>query len=271
MTETFSDTASDLPPITELSKSQRRVLGVLVEKGFTTPEYYPLTLKALTAGCNQKSNRNPVTSYSEDAVADALDELHELRVAAVVHTGGGRTERFRHYARKRFTMTEPQLAIMIELLLRGRQTLGELRTRASRMVAIESLDDLRQELRGLQQMNLVQASGQIERRGVEVDHNLYQPSEGKTIAAGGSTETSSAAADRGAPRSQSAASAPPPAATGASSGNSADLASRLLALEASSQDLRGENQKLREDIDSLQSELEKLADSFDDLRRELGG
>src|SRR5688572_14511906 len=126
------------PPIKELSRPQRRVLGTLVEKGLTTPEYYPLTLKALTTGCNQKNNRDPVSSYSEDEVAEVLDQLREMGLAAVVHTESGRTERFRHYLRKRFALSEPQVAILTELLLRGPQQLGELRTRASRMVSIDS-------------------------------------------------------------------------------------------------------------------------------------
>src|SRR5579862_10011778 len=110
----------DAPPITELSKSQRRVLGTLLEKAFTTPEAYPLTIKALTTGCNQKSNRHPMTEYSEDDVLEVLDELRQSGLVAVVHTETGRTERFRHYVRKRFTWSEPQLAVMTELLLRGR-------------------------------------------------------------------------------------------------------------------------------------------------------
>ncbi len=172
------------PPITELSKGQRRVLGTLLEKAYTTPEGYPLTLKSLTAGCNQKSNRHPMTDYSEDDVLEFIDQLREMGLVAVVHTESGRTERYRHYMRKRFTLTEPQLAILTELLLRGRQSVGDLRARASRMVAIESLDDLRKALRGLASQNYLQASGSLDRRGVEVDHNFYQAGENKRIAPG---------------------------------------------------------------------------------------
>ena len=172
----------DAPPITELSKGQRRVLGTLLEKAFTTPEVYPLTVKALTAGCNQKSNRHPLTEYSEDDVLEALDQLRQLGLAAVVHTETGRTERFRHYMRKRFTLSEPQLAVLTELLLRGRQSIGDLRARASRMVPIESLDELRVALRGLMEQKYVQANAALERRGVEVDHNFYAASENKKLA-----------------------------------------------------------------------------------------
>ena len=173
------------PPITELSKGQRRVLGTLLEKAYTTPEGYPLTLKSLTTGCNQKSNRHPMTDYSEDDVLEFIDQLREMGLVAVIHTESGRTERYRHYMRKRFTLTEPQLAVLTELLLRGRQSVGDLRSRASRMVAIESLDDLREALRGLTAQKYLQANGSLDRRGVEVDHNFYQPAENKRLAMGG--------------------------------------------------------------------------------------
>jgi uncharacterized protein YceH (UPF0502 family) len=127
------DDDSEKITLTTLSRPQRRVLGTLVEKGLTTPDQYPLTLKAATTGCNQKSNRDPVTEYDEDAVQRTLDELREMGLVGEVHTEGGRAARYRHYMRQKTTITEPQLAILTELMLRGRQQLGELRTRASRM------------------------------------------------------------------------------------------------------------------------------------------
>ena len=160
---------SEYPPITELSRLQRRIIGVLLEKAFTTPDSYPLTLKSLATGCNQKSNRDPVSNYSEDAVLDGLDELRKMGAVAVVHTETGRSERYRHYMRKRFKFSERQLAILAELLLRGRQTLGELRARAGRMVPIDSLDILRDDLQVLLNDGFLQASGSLERRGIEVD------------------------------------------------------------------------------------------------------
>lgn len=168
---------NDLPPIRELSRPQRRVLGTLLEKGFTTPDQYPLTVKALTTGCNQKNNRDPISNYSEDQVRDVLDELQRMGLIAVVHTESGRTERYRHYMRKRFDFAEPQLAILTELLLRGRQSLGELRSRASRMVSIDSLDDLRRELAGLIEAHAVQSDIPLDRRGAEVDHAFYPAGE----------------------------------------------------------------------------------------------
>ena len=163
--------------IKELSRIQRRVLGVLMEKAFTTPEQYPLTLKATTTACNQKSNRSPQVSYDEGQVQDALDQMREDLLVAEVFPGGGRTARYRHYMRNKFDFSEPQLGIIAELLLRGRQQPGELRTRASRMVRIDSQDQLRQELMDLQQKGYLQANGPLERRGVEVDHTFYLPKE----------------------------------------------------------------------------------------------
>ncbi|MEQ9409921.1 MAG: DUF480 domain-containing protein [Fuerstiella sp.] len=187
--------------IRELSRIQRRVVGVLMEKAFTTPEQYPLTLKATTTACNQKSNRDPVVSYTEDQVQDALDQLRQDLLVAEVFPGGGRTPRYRHYMRHKFDFSEAQFAIIAELLLRGRQQPGELRTRASRMVRIESQDQLREELTGLQQMGYLQANGPLDRRGVEVDHTFYLPKEGMDIgsapaeAASAESSPSSAAAE----------------------------------------------------------------------------
>ena len=167
--------------IRHLSRIQRRVLGVLMEKAFTTPEQYPLTLKAATTGCNQKSNRSPVVGYSESQVQDALDAMREDLLVAEVFPGGGRTPRYRHYARHKFDFTEAQFGIIAELLLRGLQQPGELRTRASRMVRIDSIGQLREELASLHEIGYLQASGPLDRRGVEVDHTFYLPQENMQI------------------------------------------------------------------------------------------
>lgn len=172
-----TDSTSEHIPLRQLSRKQRRVLGTLLEKAFTTPEQYPLTVKATVAGCNQKSNRDPVTNYDEDAVLQTLEELREMGFVGVLHTESGRTERYRHYMRHKTPLNERQLAIMTELLLRGRQQPGELRTRAGRMVPIDSQEDLRAELQTLMERGLVRSNGPLERRGIEVDHNLYPPGE----------------------------------------------------------------------------------------------
>ncbi|MBL4884638.1 MAG: DUF480 domain-containing protein [Planctomycetaceae bacterium] len=160
-----------------LSKKERRVLGTLIEKSLTTPEYYPLTIKALTTGCNQKSNRSPLSSYDEYDAEEILDGLRSRGLIAAVQTAGGRAERYRHLLRDQVGWKNASLAIMAELLLRGRQQLGELRSRANRMATIDSLDQLREELRQLMQNGYVQASGDLHRRGIEVDHGLYLDTE----------------------------------------------------------------------------------------------
>jgi uncharacterized protein YceH (UPF0502 family) len=255
------DTAA--PPVTELTKGQRRVLGVLVEKAFTTPEAYPLTPKGLTTGCNQKSNRHPITNYSEDDVLQYADELRGLGLVAIVHTESGRTERFRHYMRKRFQFTEAQLAIITELLLRGRQSIGDLRARASRMAPIDSLEDLREALRGLQGMNLVQADGPLERRGVEVDHNLYEPREGNLLAyrEGADDDLD----EEESTHEHTAERAPVHRQT-----STAD-SDRLAAVERDLDRIRGENESLRDELSSLKEELAQLSAAVDRLQRDLGG
>jgi hypothetical protein len=262
MTDADNPNDPQLPPITSLSPAQRRVLGTMIEKALTVPESYPLTLKALTTGCNQKSARHPLTNYSEDDVEEALGQLRELGLAAVVHTESGRTERFRHYVRRRFSeLTEPQVAILGELLLRGRQPMGELRSRASRMApagSLDSIDQLRAELAGLVSLNFAQSDAPLDRRGVEIDHSLYQPREDQTM-------TPRATLDDVAP-----APAPIPSATpvvtrpaGAPPSVTPDLANRVAALETACSDLRTEDRELRDQLDQLRQSLE-------DLRRALG-
>lgn len=268
----MSDEEHEYPPITQLTKTQRRVLGALVEKAFTTPEYYPMTLKAATNACNQKSNRSPVTNYSEDAIEDVMHELRELGLAAVVHTGGGRTERYRHYMRKRFTFTEKQLAIITELLLRGRQQLGELRSRANRMVPIEGQSDLKEELKGLIAGGYVQSDGPIERRGVEVDHNLYLPSENKKMSAGNAPRATPTPSPTTAPTpvSRPATPAPQPASAPVPSG-SPELAVKVEHLESQMTRLAAENERVQGQLDEVKEQFLQLQERFDDLRQELGG
>jgi uncharacterized protein YceH (UPF0502 family) len=257
----MSDPADpQLPPITSLSPAQRRVLGTMIEKALTVPESYPLTLKALTTGCNQKSARHPLTSYTEDDVEETLGQLRELGLAAVVHTESGRTERFRHYLRRRFSeLTEPQVAILGELLLRGRQPMGELRSRASRMApasSLDSIDQLRSELAGLVSSKLAQSDGPLDRRGVEIDHGLYESREGQTM-----TPRAALVDDTPAPApAHSPAAARPPATAPVAN---TELVHRVAALESAFADLREENHELQDQVD-------RLRQSLDDLRRSLG-
>ncbi|HVS17081.1 MAG TPA: YceH family protein [Planctomycetota bacterium] len=131
-----------MSPRIELNPHEARVLGVLVEKELTTPDQYPLSLNALTAGCNQKNNRDPQTDYSEAEVLVALQGLTAKHLAGRTHPAGSRVERFHHGMRAVLEVEASETAVLAELLLRGPQQPGELRTRASRMAPIASLESL---------------------------------------------------------------------------------------------------------------------------------
>lgn len=122
-----------------LDPTECRVLGVLVEKAFTSSAY-PMSLNALAAGCNQKSNRHPVVNFDEDRVLQALDRLRAKGLVVFADTLGSRVTKFRHNSREVLGVGDAELVILVELLLRGPQTPGELRARASRMHPLESLD-----------------------------------------------------------------------------------------------------------------------------------
>ncbi len=123
-----------------LNTVEARVLGALIEKDLATPEYYPLSLNALTNACNQKTNREPVTAYDDATVAAAIDGLRTKRMAAAVSAAGSRVEKYAHRLSDNFNFSARELAILSVLLLRGPQTPGELRERAGRMHAFDDLE-----------------------------------------------------------------------------------------------------------------------------------
>ncbi|MCH8276068.1 MAG: YceH family protein [Bacteroidetes bacterium] len=124
---------------TPLSKEAVRVLGALVEKEMSTPEYYPMTLNALRNACNQKSNRDPVVSYAEIDVMEALDELQQRRLAGHVTGAGSRAVKYRHALSEAFSLTAAECAGLACLMLRGPQTIGEVRSRTGRMYAFDDM------------------------------------------------------------------------------------------------------------------------------------
>lgn len=128
---------------------ETRVLGALIEKDLATPEYYPLSLNALTNACNQKTNRDPVTAYEEADVRGALESLRELRFAAFVSEAGSRVEKYRHRMSERYNLTRGELALLAVLMLRGPQTAAELRDRAARMHAFADHDAVQHALNKL--------------------------------------------------------------------------------------------------------------------------
>jgi len=128
--------------LSPLDPLQVRVLGVLVEKQLSTPEYYPLTLNALVNGCNQSSNRDPVLRAGESEVEEALEALREVRLARSVHVAGSRVLKYEHRVEETFGLTLQEAAVLAELLLRGPQTPGELRSRSGRMYAFQDLEEV---------------------------------------------------------------------------------------------------------------------------------
>ena len=127
-----------------LNDAEIRVLGSLIEKQVTTPEYYPLTINALTAACNQKNNRNPVTSFTEGEVERALDSLREKNLAYVFHGSTSRVPKFKHVAPENLHLKPAELAVVCVLMLSGPQTFGEIRTRGSRLYEFSGLEEVEQ-------------------------------------------------------------------------------------------------------------------------------
>src|ERR1700704_2027546 len=132
-----------------LTEIETRVLGSLIEKDITTPDYYPLSLNALVNACNQKNNREPVTNFDEETVRLALRNLSDKRLAGPASGADGRVTKYEHRLQEAFNFTRRETAILCVLLLRGPQTPGELRGRTERMHRFEDLDEV---LSGLQQL-----------------------------------------------------------------------------------------------------------------------
>lgn len=134
---------------TILTDIETRVLGSLIEKQVTTPEYYPLTLNALTLACNQKNNRHPVSSYSENQVSDALESLREKNLTYVFYGSTSRVPKYKHVMPEVMHLNHPELALMCVLMLRGPQTPGELRGNAARLHEFSTLEEVEETLNAL--------------------------------------------------------------------------------------------------------------------------
>jgi hypothetical protein len=138
------------PALIPLTFEQARVLGCLVEKEATTPDYYPMTLNGLTTACNQSTNRDPVVAFTEQAVQEALEGLKARHFAMQVTLAGSRVQKFKHILDRKLPWLEkPQIALLCVLMLRGAQTLGELRQRTERLYAFPDLASLEQALQGM--------------------------------------------------------------------------------------------------------------------------
>lgn len=244
-----------------LDAMQRRVLGVLVEKAKTTPDAYPLSFNALRTGCNQKSNRFPKVELNEDQVERTADELRSLGALTVVQ-GDSRVERYRHRLYEWLGVEKAELAVVAELLLRGAQTVGDLRSRASRMEPIAGMSELLPIIDALIQKRFVQYLGP-RGRGAVVSHTFYSSNEMDRVrrdlgmGAGGQEASPPAPAVAESPETMSSA---PPAAAAVSPANppaspdsAAELAADLAELreEFTTQfnELRGEVERLRQRVE----------------------
>ncbi len=156
--------------IQQLTEVEARVVGALVEKQITTPEYFPLTLNSLTAACNQKTNRDPVVSFDEETVQTALDSLRDKNIALVIYRSGSRVAKYKHMFPKVYEISPAEVAVLCVLMLRGFQTLGEIRERSSRLYEFSGLGEVSETIDGLMKrdepavMKLERQAGQKEVR-----------------------------------------------------------------------------------------------------------
>jgi uncharacterized protein YceH (UPF0502 family) len=271
----MSDASTNLPEQPEepqpakprwvpLSATDRRVIGVLVEKAKTTPEAYPMSGNAIVTGSNQKSNRAPMMQLTLEQVDESLDRLRQLGAVGLIE-GYGRVPKYRHYLYEWMGIDKVELAVMAELLLRGDQTVGELRARASRMELIADLAALRPTLESLRAKGLI-VYLTPEGRGHVVTHALYRPQELERVKAqyGPGRPQPVALGDEDATPPQSAAmpvssAVGPPAAAPAGGGLQREVA-----------ELRAQVVQLRGELENLGVEFQRLQDEFRRLQTELG-
>ena len=136
-------------PLPPLDAAEVRVLGSLIEKQITTPDYYPLTLNALTNACNQLTNREPVVSLDDQTVVRALDKLRDKRLATLFTGAESRVAKYKHTLTDALLLTPGEVALLCVLMLRGPQTLGELRTRSERLFTFDNMPEVEETLNAL--------------------------------------------------------------------------------------------------------------------------
>jgi len=269
-TSSAAETGKLPPSWRPLNSLQRRIVGVLVEKAKTTPDGYPMTINGIVTGCNQKNNRDPQMTVDAEQIEEALEKLRETGSVTEL-IGSGRVSKFRHHMYEWLGVDPTEIAVMTELLLRGTQSVGDLRGRAARMAKIAGVEELRPILQGLAAKNLI-VFLTPEGRGQIVTHNLWSPDElakQKTKVAQGAfgdptperpsapSPVPSHAPVAAAPSvAHSTSAAPPrpaapvgPAAT--SSGGSAEVA----ALRAEVAELRAEVARLKREVEDIWSSL----------------
>lgn len=223
-----------------LNSHEARALGVLIEKELTTPDQYPLSLNALVSGCNQKSNRDPVVDFTQAEVVVTMQGLVAKHLAG--RASSGRVEKFRHNARERFQIPVPESAVLAELLVRGPQQPGELRTRVKRMAPVESVDELIAILQRLATLGLVKNQGRSPGERAERWGQLLCPTTSAALEANptaSSTAPAPAAAASPSRPNQTPVPAAAPETRAALEQRVADLESRVARLESVLADLGG--------------------------------
>lgn len=238
---TETEATTPAPKWKPIPSLERRVLGVLGEKAKTTPDSYPLSLNALVNGCNQKSNRYPQMNVESIRVENALEKLRAMGCVSEVQ-GGGRVAKFKHYLYEWLGISKVESAVMIELLLRGSQTIGELRGRAARMEPIKDVAELKPIVAGLIERGLVM-SLTPEGRGQIVTHALYMEEELDKVRR------------KAAEAAEAQATTAPAPARSSSSGSSSSSASPS---SASNTKLEQEVRELREEVAKMKSEIEDI-------------
>lgn len=230
-----------------LDQVERRVLGVLIEKSLAQPDYYPMTLNAVVAACNQKSNRDPTTDIDEASLFDTLEALRQRGLVGRILPGAGtRSDRFKQEVHACWGWGQRQQAIMAELLLRGPQTVGELRTRCARMVKFEDTQAVSTCLQSLAEMDPPLAAPLPREPGqsvVRYEHLLCPPEE--RAAPVSQSPATSAVAD-------AAESAAAPAGDAGSSGKVQELSEQLENVQAEIADLHQGLLELRRKLEVLE-------------------
>lgn len=212
-----------------LTEVEARILGSLIEKQLTTPEYYPQTLNALTNACNQKSNRDPVVSYTEGTVSDTIERLRDRNLVYVFYGSTSRVPKYKHMVPSVYELEPSETAVMCELMLRGPQTLGELRGRTERLHSFSGLGEVQETIDGLIRREdplVVKLPVQPGQKEARFAHLLY-----------GNIDLDALAASAAAPRSQGAADT-------------------------------GRMEKLEEEVTNLRSEVQVLKERFEEFQKQ---
>ncbi len=233
--------------IDTLTEPEQRVLGCLIEKRFTTPDQYPLTLNALRLACNQSTNRDPVVHYDEETVRDAAARLSRYGLTRLASGHSSRATKYRHLAEEALSLGQHQLAVLAVLLLRGPQTPGELKARTERMVQMQSLADVEQVLTELIERGYAQ---RLERRPGQKEERYAQSLGG-------------APGDGAAPAAPSAEPLPPRAPV-----NPPSQVRDSHVPDSHRNDSSADGQALSQRLDRLESRVERLAALLEELTGE---